>query len=123
MRHPPCIVEPPPEALPESRRRPPRPPPTRKGWPYYIRCGRAAGGGVVYSRATPGGWPAWRLLRLPLTLPGPPLAAGLRDRRYGLFSLGTGPINPYRRRPASLADGLQQGQPRRSSISRLVTQV
>src|SRR5579885_989146 len=31
---------------------------TRKGWPYYIRAARAACGGVVSRRATPGGWPA-----------------------------------------------------------------
>jgi len=31
---------------------------TRKGWPYYIRCIRAACGAIVYSRATPCGWPA-----------------------------------------------------------------
>src|SRR5579884_2820661 len=31
---------------------------TRKGWPYYIRADRAAPQAVVYSRATPCGWPA-----------------------------------------------------------------
>jgi hypothetical protein len=31
-----------------------------EGWPYSTRVARAAGGGVVYSRATPGGWPARR---------------------------------------------------------------
>jgi len=28
------------------------------GWPYSRRAARGAGGAVVYSRATPGGWPA-----------------------------------------------------------------
>jgi len=32
---------------------------SRQGWPYSIRAARAPWGGVVYSRATPGGWPAW----------------------------------------------------------------
>src|SRR5579885_1241979 len=40
------------------------------GWPFSTRYGRAAGGGVVYSRATPCGWPASRSHRLPVTLLG-----------------------------------------------------
>jgi len=43
---------------------------TRKGWPYYIRPGTA----VVYSRATPCGWPVggcgWPALRLARGWPG-----------------------------------------------------
>src|SRR5579885_431155 len=31
---------------------------TRKGWPYYRRAARAPPQAVVYSRATPCGWPA-----------------------------------------------------------------
>jgi hypothetical protein len=56
---------------------------TRKGWPYYTRGGRAAGGAVVYSRATPCGWPARWLTRhgtmsgtLPCTPARPPARGG-----------------------------------------------
>jgi len=36
----------------------PAPQATRQGWPYSRQAARAPGGAVVYSRATPGGWPA-----------------------------------------------------------------
>jgi hypothetical protein len=48
-----------------SRRRPPAghgaaPQATRKGWPYYIRLRCVAWRAIVYSRATPCGWPVER---------------------------------------------------------------
>jgi len=70
---------------------------TRQGWPYYRRCIRAACGAIVYSRATPGGWPApdggWpardlRQVACPAgsmsSIVGPPLAGGLRLIAGGL---------------------------------------
>src|SRR5579885_1828031 len=46
---------------------------------------------IVYSRATPGGWPAWRSHWLKLTPLGPPLAAGLRRARTGFKLTPLGP--------------------------------
>ncbi len=46
-----------------TRRRPPAPQATSKGWPYYTRRLHKPHGCIVYSRATPCGWPARGLRR------------------------------------------------------------
>src|SRR5579885_1732927 len=63
---------------------------TRKGWPYYIRRLHKRHGLLVYSRATPCGWPAWRrrvaclaLARLSVNAYGKQATAGSRPPARG----------------------------------------
>ncbi len=67
-----------PRGSPTGHPAPHRPQATRKGWPYDRQLLHRRHERLVYSRATPCGWPAARSHWLPLPPLGPPLAGGLR---------------------------------------------